>query len=78
MADEPKHDVTLKNGRSFDFDLDSISYKEWRDSVNGVADLDTLLMKVTGLSEDELYALSLGDKKRLHEAFITKATSPLG
>jgi hypothetical protein len=78
MADEPKHDVTLKNGRSFDFDLDTISYKEWRDSVHGVTDIDSLLLKVTGLTEEELYTFTLGDKKRLNEAFITKATSPLG
>lgn len=72
-----KPDVTLKNGRTFTFDLDAITYKEWREAVQGTADFDDLLKKITGLTDDELLELTLGDKKRLHQAFVKKATNPL-
>jgi hypothetical protein len=75
--EEKKFDITLKSGRGFTFNLEAITYREWREAVQGTADFDALLEKITGLSQDELFDLSLADKKRLHQAFIKKATSPL-
>ena len=76
---DKKADVTLKSGVEYIFDVEAITYGEWQDWTNDKITIDKLLTKCAtpAIDADGLRKLSLGDKKRLNEAFIRKATDPL-
>jgi hypothetical protein len=74
-------DVTLKNGREINLDLESITWSEYL----GLFDVnesdersDKTIAKAAGLDYKKEYCkLSLADCKRITEALIKKAREPL-
>jgi len=62
------------------FDLEALTYTEYRDFTTGKLSLDkdtAILAAVSGLSTEQVAALTLREWKRLLAAFFQKAASPL-
>jgi len=71
---------TLTDGREVDINLEAVTVKEYRamfDPRQPQADEDATICKITGLTLDELTALSVLDYKRLYQAIIKQAREPL-
>ena len=74
------HKITLSDGREITIDLSVITVREYRDMVSPTQkqkDEDATIMKVTGLSEDELLNLTQPDWRYMMTKFFQFAREPL-
>jgi hypothetical protein len=80
MSDEKKADVTLKDGRKVEFDLDKLTLEKWRRFVDPQGDKeeeDAILADVAGLTVSDVLALPMLEWRRMTSALLKKVSAPL-
>ncbi len=73
-------EVTLKDGKVIQVDVSSMTVAEWRRFVSPsgtVADENAIITKCTGLTADEIEAMTYQDFRRIVSAVIKSAREPL-
>lgn len=73
-------DVTLSDGREITFDLNKITYREYRkifDEKENEKESDEKIARVCGLSYEDYDSLPLLDHRRVFLAFFKKAAEPM-
>ncbi len=73
-------DIKLKDGSEVTFDLEAITYSDYRHFAAGALTVDEdnqMLAKVTGLPLDQVGKLTLKEWRQVARAFFRKAAGPL-
>lgn len=73
-------DLTLADGREVHFDLDRMTYREYRslfDNSQSEQEGDSIVARVAGLTYDDLVNLTYNEYRRVLRAFFRKAREPL-
>ena len=73
-------DFTLNNGKEINFDLTSLTLREYRalfDRKQPQSEEDAIISRVCGLTVDEYQDLPYAEFKRLLAAFFKKTREPI-